>query len=54
MTYDEMAISALVGVSLPSYFINSGSRNNRGIPAQGNFESFGIVVGLVQVGWGKV
>src|SRR5947207_1798750 len=28
LSYDEMAISALIGVSSPTYFINSGSRIN--------------------------
>ena len=28
LSYDEMAISALIGVSSPTYFINSGSRTN--------------------------
>ncbi len=33
ITYDEMAIAALLGVSCPTIFINNGSRDNRGRPA---------------------
>ncbi len=48
LSYDEMAISALLGVSVPTPFINSGARTNRGIPGDvGTFEPQGIYVGLV-------
>lgn len=48
LSYDEMAIAALLGVSVPTYFINNGSRTNRGVPAlAGTFEESGIYVGLV-------
>jgi len=48
LSYDEMQISALLGVSVPTFFINNGSRNNSGIPgAHGTFEEKGIYVGLV-------
>lgn len=48
LTYDEMQVSALLGVSVPTYFINNGNRNNRGITgAEGSYESQGIYVGLV-------
>ena len=48
LSYDEMAISALVGVSVPTHFINAGSRRNRAVPGQpGSFEPRGIYVGLV-------
>ena len=48
LSYDEMAVSALIGVSVPTQFINSGARNNRGIPGEaGSFESRGVYIGLV-------
>lgn len=48
ISYDEMAISALLGVSVPTYFVNSGDKNNDGKKgAAGTFESEGIYVGLV-------
>jgi len=33
LSYDEMAISALVGVSVPTFFLNSGGRDNCGVVA---------------------
>ncbi|KAI1373956.1 hypothetical protein F4677DRAFT_427750 [Hypoxylon crocopeplum] len=48
MTYDEIMLSSLIGVSGPSYFINDGRRNNRGVrQEQGTFEPRGIIIGLV-------
>eukprot|EP01125_Pyxidicula_operculata_P014476 TRINITY_DN481_c2_g1_i1.p1 TRINITY_DN481_c2_g1~~TRINITY_DN481_c2_g1_i1.p1 ORF type:complete len:535 (+),score=114.67 TRINITY_DN481_c2_g1_i1:106-1710(+) len=48
MSFDEIQISSLFGISSPTYFINEGDRNNRGIPnTTGDFEEFGIYVGLV-------
>ena len=48
LSYDEVAISALLGVSVPTHFINAGSRNNRAVPGEpGSFEPRGIYVGLV-------
>jgi len=48
LSYDEMALSALVGVSVPTHFMNSGARGNRAQPgAPGSFEPRGIYVGLV-------
>jgi hypothetical protein len=48
LSYDEMQIAALVGISVPTYFINNGSRDNKAIPGQaGTFEEKGIYVGLV-------
>lgn len=48
LSYDEMMLSALVGVSGPSYFINDGNRNNRARPgASGTFEERGVIIGLV-------
>eukprot|EP01125_Pyxidicula_operculata_P006029 TRINITY_DN2108_c0_g2_i3.p1 TRINITY_DN2108_c0_g2~~TRINITY_DN2108_c0_g2_i3.p1 ORF type:complete len:308 (-),score=66.52 TRINITY_DN2108_c0_g2_i3:20-943(-) len=48
MSYDEMAISALIGLSTPAFFINPGSRDNAGrVAQQGTFNERGIYVGLV-------
>ena len=47
-SYDEMALSALMGLSVPTHFINSGGRRNAAIPgAAGSFEPRGVYVGLV-------
>lgn len=58
MTFDEMQISALIGVSVPTYFINCGSRTNAA-KLEGTFSSTytnllqdgypveGVFVGLV-------
>ena len=46
--YDEMSLSALLGVSVPTHFINSGARDNQAVPGTpGTFEPRGIYVGLV-------
>ena len=48
LSYDEMQIAALLGVSVPTFFINNGSRNNSAIPGvSGTFEEEGIYIGLV-------
>ena len=48
LSYDEMQIAALLGVSTPTYFINNGRRNNNGIKdTPKSFEEYGIYVGLV-------
>ncbi|KAI1100476.1 hypothetical protein F4804DRAFT_319030 [Jackrogersella minutella] len=48
LTYDEIMLGSLLGVSSPSYFINDGNRYNRGEPQEpGTFESRGIIIGLV-------
>lgn len=48
ISYDEMQISALLGVSTPTHFINDGSRINAGVPGQeGTFTKKGIMVGTV-------
>ncbi|KAG8156432.1 hypothetical protein KVR01_013666 [Diaporthe batatas] len=48
LSYDEMMLSALVGVSGPSYFVNDGDRNNRARPGpSGTFEERGVIIGLV-------
>lgn len=48
LSYDEIMLGSLLGVSSPSYFINDGSRNNNGIPGRpGSFEPRGVIIGLV-------
>jgi len=48
LSYDEMAIAALLGVSVPTFFINDGDRSNKGkIGDQGTFAQEGIYIGLV-------
>ena len=48
LSYDEMKIAALIGVSSPTYFINNGNRNNSGEIGQENtFQKEGVYSGLV-------
>ena len=48
LSYDEMQIAALLGVSVPTYFINNGDRNNKAQPGlPGTYEPKGIYAGLV-------
>ena len=48
LSYDEMMLSSLLGVSGPSFFINDGSRGNCARPGKPDmFEPRGIIVGLV-------
>ena len=48
ITYDEMLISALIGVSCPTRFINSGSRDNRSrLGLEGSYETSGVICGMV-------
>jgi hypothetical protein len=48
LSYDEMMLGSLLGVSGPSSFINVGDRYNRGRPDKpGSFEERGVVVGVV-------
>ncbi len=48
LSYDEMQLSAFLGVSTPTHFINNGARNNRGIASSSqSHENSGIYVGLV-------
>ncbi|KAI1638638.1 hypothetical protein F4809DRAFT_659433 [Biscogniauxia mediterranea] len=48
LSYDEMMLGSLLGVSGPSHFVNDGRRYNRGVPAAGGtFEARGVIVGLV-------
>ncbi|OTA95296.1 hypothetical protein M434DRAFT_380584 [Hypoxylon sp. CO27-5] len=48
LTYDEIMLASLLGVSGPSYFINNGRRGNRAERGEpGTFEPRGIIIGLV-------
>jgi hypothetical protein len=48
LSYDEMQISALVGVSVPTFFINNCSDNNKGLKGiSGTYEPHGILIGQV-------
>ena len=48
MSYDEIALAALVSVSVPTHFVNSGSRFNAGRPGEaGSFERVGVYTGCV-------
>jgi hypothetical protein len=48
LSYDEIMLSSLLGVSSPSHFLNRGHRTNRGRPAApATHEPRGIIVGLV-------
>ncbi|RMZ01519.1 hypothetical protein D0864_03436 [Hortaea werneckii] len=48
LSYDEIMLGSLIGVSGPSHFINDGERYNCGEPGEpGTFEPRGYIVGLV-------
>ncbi|RYP67092.1 hypothetical protein DL771_007417 [Monosporascus sp. 5C6A] len=48
LSYDEMMLGSLLGVSGPSHFINDGNRYNSAVEtAPGTYEPRGVVVGLV-------
>ncbi|KAI0427187.1 hypothetical protein F5Y09DRAFT_38224 [Xylaria sp. FL1042] len=48
LSYDEIMLSSLIGVSGPSFFINDGRRDNIGLPGKvGEFEPRGVIIGLV-------
>uniref|UniRef100_A0A6B2L3T3 Uncharacterized protein n=1 Tax=Arcella intermedia TaxID=1963864 RepID=A0A6B2L3T3_9EUKA len=47
LSYDEMQISALIGISSEVMFINQGERKNKGNAKSGGFEKEGVYVGLV-------
>ncbi len=48
LSYDEMCVAALIGLSCPTYFINNGARNNKSIKMRHElFEAQGIYAGLV-------
>lgn len=48
LSYEEMELAALLGISSPTFFINSGSRANKAqMQPLNTFENEGIYVGLV-------
>ena len=48
ISYDEMALASLIGMSVPTYFINNGARDNRGMKGMPeSYKKEGIYVGLV-------
>lgn len=48
LSYDEIEIAALFGVSTPTFFINNGERNNLGrIGVSGTYQESGIYTGVV-------
>lgn len=48
LSYDEMKVSALLSVSSESFFINDGSRKNKGVPGKpGSFQEEGVIAGMV-------
>ena len=48
LSYDELALSAHLGLSCPTHFINTGGRGNKGVPGTpDSFEKEGVYVGLV-------
>ena len=46
-SYDEMMLSALLGVSTPTHFINSGGRNNHGVKHLQGVVPWGVYVAQV-------
>jgi len=47
-SYEEMELSALLAVSVPTHFINTGSRKNAGVAAEpGSYAAKGVYVALV-------
>lgn len=48
LSYDEIMLGSLIGVSGPTFFINEGNRHNSGRPGKAvTFEPRGIIIGLV-------
>ena len=48
LSYDEIMLGSLIGVSGESHFINDGNRYNHGEKgAPGTFETRGVIIGLV-------
>ncbi|KAK4959671.1 hypothetical protein LTR66_002415 [Elasticomyces elasticus] len=48
LSYDEIMLSSLAGVSGSSFFINDGNRYNHAMPGKpGTFQERGIIIGLV-------
>lgn len=48
LSYDEMAISSMLNVSVPTYFINDGNKYNQGTRSnQEDYQTKGICTGMV-------
>jgi len=48
LSYDEMQLSALISVVVPTLFVNSGSRDSKCLPGErGSFQEFGVIVACV-------
>ena len=47
ISYDEIALSAMVSMTVPTPFINNGGRANKAIKGEGDFIKSGIYCGLV-------
>ena len=49
LSYDEMKLSALLSVSSWSYFINDGTRQNKGVAEKktDSFTTRGVIIGLI-------
>ncbi|KAF2852284.1 hypothetical protein T440DRAFT_39193 [Plenodomus tracheiphilus IPT5] len=48
LSYDEIMLASLLGVSGYSHFINQGSRHNSGVRgAKGSFQNRGVIIGVV-------
>jgi len=48
LSYEEMQISAFLSIASPTFFINKGDRNNKGVHGEkGTFEETGYLVGMV-------
>ena len=47
LSYEEMEVSALICVSVPTFFINKGDRKNKGIMTVGDHEEEGVLIGAV-------
>lgn len=48
LSYDEMQVSAIIGMSVPTFFVNDGNRGNSGKPGDpGTFEKEGVYLGQV-------
>lgn len=48
VSYDEIQVGAMLGVSSPTPVVNAGARHNRGVPgAPGTFVERGVYTGLV-------
>lgn len=56
LTYDEIKVSVFLSVSSYNYFINNGTRKNKGVVAKSrsDLEQEGIVIGLIGARFRKV